>query len=41
MYGIEYANKRRDLYYKRHQKEDLIDDNGHFTKSFYAKYLLW
>ena len=32
--GEEYANRRRDLYWKRHEK-----DTG--VRGFYAKKLLW
>ena len=38
--GIEYANKRRKLFYNRHSKEEDIKDNK-ITNSFFAKYLLW
>ena len=38
--GIEYANKRRDLYYKRHANEKDIKDNK-ISNSWWAKYLLW
>tara|TARA_R110002126_G_scaffold290431_2_gene447363 strand:- start:82 stop:399 length:318 start_codon:yes stop_codon:yes gene_type:complete len=38
--GKEYADKRRELYYKRHSKEyDIKDDE--ITNSFFAKWLLW
>lgn len=38
--GLDYANIRRDLYYKRHAKEEDIIDNK-ITNSFFAKWLLW
>ena len=38
--GLEYANKRRKLYYKRHSKEPIIK-NGRVTNSFFSKFLLW
>ena len=38
--GLEYANKRRKLYYIRHNKEDSIDNNK-ITNSWFSKYLLW
>jgi hypothetical protein len=33
-YGIEYANKRKELYYKRHE-------NNKGIASYYAKNILW
>jgi hypothetical protein len=38
--GIEYADKRRRLYYTRHAKEKDIKD-GKITNSWWSKYLLW
>jgi hypothetical protein len=34
--GLEYANKRRDLYHKRHKK-----DNVEGTRGYYALNILW
>ena len=38
--GKEYADERRDLYYKRHSKEADIKD-GKITNSWFARWLLW
>ena len=38
--GKEYADKRRELYYKRHSKEADIKD-GTITNSWFARWLLW
>lgn len=38
--GKEYADKRRELYYKRHSKESDIKDNR-LTDSWWARWLLW
>ena len=38
--GQEYADRRRKLYYERHDKEPTITD-GAVTNSWFAKYLLW
>ena len=38
--GKEYADKRRELYYKRHSKEADIKD-GKITDSWFARWLLW
>ena len=38
--GLEYADKRRELFYNRHSKEEDIKD-GKITNSFFAKWLLW
>ena len=38
--GKEYADKRRELYYKRHSKEKSIK-NSKITDSWWAKWLLW
>ena len=35
------AEKRRINYIQRHSKEPKIDDEGNFTKSFYADEILW
>jgi hypothetical protein len=36
-HGIDYANKRRELYKKRHQRDRVIRG----TKGWYADNLLW
>ena len=38
--GIDYANKRRKLYYTRHSKEADIKDNK-ITPAWFSKYFLW
>ena len=38
--GLEYANRRRELYLKRHSKE-LKVKNGVKTPSYYSDVLLW
>jgi hypothetical protein len=38
--GQEYADRRRDLYYKRHSAEPPIKD-GEVTTSWWTKYILW
>ena len=38
--GLEYANNRKRLYYKRHNKEKSISNNK-ITNSWFSKYLLW
>ena len=38
--GIEYADKRRKLYYDRHANE-LTIKNGEVTPSWWAKLILW
>tara|TARA_R110002072_G_scaffold104713_5_gene229351 strand:+ start:2747 stop:3064 length:318 start_codon:yes stop_codon:yes gene_type:complete len=38
--GLEYADKRRKLYYKRHSKEDDVKDNK-ITNSWFSRWLLW
>tara|TARA_R100000149_G_C5817600_1_gene98252 strand:+ start:272 stop:697 length:426 start_codon:yes stop_codon:yes gene_type:complete len=35
------AEKRRENYVKRHSKEPKIDEDGEFTKSFFADEILW
>jgi hypothetical protein len=39
--GMEFANKKKYLYYKRHANEPVFDDDGNITNSFFAKFLLW
>lgn len=36
-YGKDYADKRRKLYKKRHQRDRLIKN----TPGFFADYILW
>jgi hypothetical protein len=38
--GIEYADKRRKLYYERHANEPTIVD-GQVTASWFTKWILW
>ena len=38
--GLDYANKRRKLYYTRHSKEADIKD-GKITPAWFSKYFLW
>ena len=38
--GLNFANNRRELYYKRHKNDADIKD-GKITNGFFAKYLLW
>ena len=38
--GVEYANKRRDLYYKRHPY-NVKTIKGVYTADYLAKKLLW
>jgi hypothetical protein len=38
--GLEFANKRKELYYARHSKEADIKDNK-ITNSLWTRYLLW
>jgi len=38
--GLTYANERKRLYLKRHEKEPKIKD-GMRTPSYYADVLLW
>ena len=38
--GEEYANRRKKLYYERHDKEPTITD-GEVTPSWFTKWILW
>ena len=38
--GKKFADKRRELYWKRHANEKIIKDNM-ITKSAWAKWVLW
>ena len=40
-YGKEYAEKRRYLYWKRHENEAPKYKNGEYTPSYLARVLLW
>lgn len=38
--GVQYANERRDLYYKRHPYS-VVKKDGVYTPDYLAKKLLW
>ena len=40
IHGVEYANKKRELYYKRHPYNVKMKDNM-YTPDYLAKKLLW